>query len=223
MPEIDCYDDPAAFWWRPLQVWALIATGRLGDAESVLAAFESRAADRGESLALINAAWLRGSLAMARGELEEAERRLRKGCHACDGGPFPFHRGLLYLQHGRCLARLRRRKAAITAVRAADDVFSALAARPFTQAARAELTALGVRLRDGGDPDLPGLTAQELRVARLVASGLSNRGAAAQLYVSPKTVEYHLASVFTKLGVSDRHQLTARVRGAGAGQSRLAG
>ena len=60
-------------------------------------------------------------------------------------------------------------------------------------------------------------------MARLVASGLSNRGAAAQLYVSPKTVEYHLASVCTKLGVRDRHQLTARVRGAGAGQSRLTG
>jgi DNA-binding NarL/FixJ family response regulator len=88
--------------------------------------------------------------------------------------PFPFHRGLLNLQHGRCLSRLQRRKAAIAAVRAADDVFSALAARPFTQATRAELTALGVRRRDGGDPDLPGLTAQELRVARLVASGLSN-------------------------------------------------
>ena len=50
-------------------------------------------------------------------------------------------------------------------------------------------------------------------MARLVASGLSNREAAAQLYLSPKTVEYHLASVFTKLGVSHRHQLAARIRG----------
>ena len=49
-------------------------------------------------------------------------------------------------------------------------------------------------------------------MARLVASGLSNREAAAQLYLSPKTVEYHLASVFTKLGVSHRHQLAARLR-----------
>ena len=50
-------------------------------------------------------------------------------------------------------------------------------------------------------------------MARLVASGLSNREAAARLYLSPKTVEYHLASVFTRLGVSHRHQLAARVRG----------
>ena len=56
------------------------------------------------------------------------------------------------------------------------------------------------------------MTAQELRVARLVASGLSNREAAEQLYLSPKTVEYHLASAFTKLGVRHRHQLAARIR-----------
>ena len=213
VPEIDCYDDPAAFWWRPLQIWALIRTGRLGDAETILAAFESRAADRGESLALINAAWLRGSLAMAHDELDQAEQALRKGSQASAGEPFPFHRGLVDLEYGRCLAKLGRRKAAITAVRTADGIFSALAAGPFAQAAGAELTVLGVRPRGGGDPGLPGLTAQELRVARLVASGLSNREAAAQLYLSPKTVEYHLASVFTKLGVSHRHQLAARVRG----------
>jgi DNA-binding CsgD family transcriptional regulator/tetratricopeptide (TPR) repeat protein len=213
VPEIDRYDDPGAFWWRPLQIWALVRVGQLGQAEAILAAFVSRAADRGEPLALINAAWLRGLLAVARGELEQAEQILREGRHACGGGLFPLHRGLLDLEHGRCLARLQRRKAAIAAIRAADGVFTALAARPFMQAAGAELTALGVRPRRGGDPDLPGLTAQELRVARLVASGLSNREAAAQLHLSPKTVEYHLASVFTKLGVSHRHQLAARIRG----------
>jgi DNA-binding CsgD family transcriptional regulator/tetratricopeptide (TPR) repeat protein len=213
VPDIDCYDDPAAFWWRPLQIWALIRAGRLGDAEAILAAFESRAADRGESLALINAAWLCGSLAMAHGELEQAEQALREGCQASAGGPLPFHRALLNLEHGRCLARLRMRKAAVAAVRVADGIFSALAAHPFAQAAGAELTVLGVRPRGGGDPGLPGLTAQELRVARLVASGLSNREAAAQLYLSPRTVEYHLASVFAKLEISHRHQLAARMRG----------
>ncbi len=213
VPEIDYYDDPAAFWWRPLQIWALVRTGEFGDAEAVLTAFESRATDRGESLALINTAWLRGLLAMARSELEQAEQVIREGCRACAGGTFPFHRGLLNLEHGRCLSRLQRRKAAIAAVRAADDVFTALGARPFIQATGSELAALRVRPRGGGDPDLPGLTAQELRVARLVASGLSNREAAAQLYLSPKTVEYHLASVFTKLGVRHRHQLAARISG----------
>jgi len=213
VPEIDHYDDPSAFWWRPLQIWALVRTGQLAEADGVLAHFQARAADRGEPLAEVSAAWLRGLLDIARGELEQAERVLRDGCRACAGGPFPFHHGLLHLEHGRCLARLQRRKAAITAVRAADDVFARLAARPFTEAAGAELMALGVRPRDSDDPELPGLTGQELRVARLVASGLSNREAAARLYVSPKTVEYHLARVYTKLGVSHRHQLAARIGG----------
>ena len=212
VPEIDYYDDPSAFWWRPLQIWALVRTGELADAAAVLAMFASRAADRGEPLAQVSAAWLSGLLSMARGDLEQAERALQEGRRACRPDAFPFHRGLLELEYGRCLARLQGRKAAIAAVRAADEIFSALAARPFAQAAAVELTALGVRPRHGGDPDLPGLTAQELRVARLVASGLSNREAAARLYLSPKTVEYHLASVFTKLGVRDRHQLAARIR-----------
>ncbi len=213
VPEIDYYDDPGAFWWRPLQIWALVRNGRLDEAATTLAAFERRATDRGESLALINAAWLHGLLAMAHGGFEQADHLLKDGCNAADAGPFPFQRGVLHLEHGRCLARLQKRKAAISALRAADHTFTRLAARPFADATASELTALGVRPRAGGDPDLPGLTRQELRVARLVVSGFSNREAAAQLYLSPKTVEYHLASVFTKLGISSRHQLAARIAG----------
>ena len=74
------------------------------------------------------------------------------------------------------------------------------------------LTGAGLRPRPAGDLGLRGLASQEARVARLVASGLSNREAAAQLYLSPKTVEYHLAHAFTKLGVRSRHQLTTRIR-----------
>jgi DNA-binding NarL/FixJ family response regulator len=97
-------------------------------------------------------------------------------------------------------------------VQAAHHAFSALGAYPFIRASEAELASAGLRPRSGGDADLPGLTSQELRVARLVASGLSNREAAAQLYLSPKTVEYHLAHAFAKLGVRSRHQLTTRIR-----------
>ena len=88
---------------------------------------------------------------------------------------------------------------------------ASLGARPFVRASEVRAAqAPSLRLAPGSDPGLPGLTAQELRVARLVASGLSNREAAAQLYLSPKTVEYHLAHAFTKLGVRSRHQLAAR-------------
>ena len=209
--EIDCYDDPSAFWWRPLQIWALIRIGQFDDAATTLTAFESRAAERDEQLALINAAWLRGQLAMAHDDLNEADQALLQGLDRCGGQPFPFHRGLLQLQHGRCLSRMQRRKAAITAFRSADQVFTTLGARPFTQSARSQLDALGLRARHGDDADLGGLTIQELRVARAVAAGLSNREVASQLYLSPKTVEFHLSSVFAKLGLSSRRQLAARI------------
>jgi DNA-binding CsgD family transcriptional regulator len=211
VPEIDCYDDPSAFWWRPLQIWALIRIGQLDEAAATLTAFESRAAERNEHLALINAAWMHGLLAMARDDLEQASQALAQGSGLCGGEPLPFHRGLLDFEHGRCLSRLRQRKAAITALRAADEVFTTLGAQPFAQSARSELAALGVRPRHGDDLDLRGLTTKELRVAQAVAAGLSNREAASRLYISPKTVEFHLSSIFAKLGVSSRHQLAARI------------
>ena len=211
VPEIDCYDDPSAFWWRPLQIWALIRIGQLDGAATTLATFESRAAERDEHLALINAAWLRGQLAMALDELIQADQALLRGADLCGSEPFPFHRGLLRLDHGRCLSRLQQRKAAITALRSAHEIFAGLGAHPFAQSARLQLAALGVRARQGDDGDLGGLTMQELRVARAVAAGLSNREVASQLYLSPKTVEFHLSSVFAKLGLSSRHQLAARI------------
>ena len=209
-PQIDHYE-PTALWWRPAQVWALIRTGHLGRAETILAAIEAQAARRGEATALTQAAWLRGSLAMACGDLGQADEVLGAARCAPRGQPLPFHRGLLDLEHGRCLSKLQRYGAAVDAVHAAHHVFGVLGAVPFVQACEAELTGARLRPRSGGDSGLPGLTAQELRVARLVATGLSTREAAAELYLSPKTVEYHLAHAFTKLGVRSRHQLTTRI------------
>jgi DNA-binding CsgD family transcriptional regulator len=211
VPEIDHYDS-VAFWWRPAQVWALIRISHLEQAEAILAATEATAGGRSDAAASTRAAWLRGLLAMARGDLGQAEEVLRTARSVSDGRLLPFSRGLLDLEHGRCLSRLQRSGAAVDAVRAAHQIFSALGAHPFIRASEAELATVGLRPRPGGDVGLPGLTSQEVRVARLVAAGLSNREAAAQLYLSPKTVEYHLAHAFAKLGVHSRHQLTARLR-----------
>ena len=211
VPEIDHYD-AVAFWWRPAQVWALIRIRHLEQAEAILAATEATAGGREDAAASTRTAWLRGSLAMARGDLGQAEEVLRTARSASGGRLLPFFRGLLDLQHGRCLSRLQQSGAAVDAVRAAHQIFSALEAHPFIRVSEAELATAGLRPRSGGDADLPGLTSQELRVARLVASGLSNREAAAQLYLSPKTVEYHLAHAFAKLGVRSRHQLSTRIR-----------
>ncbi len=211
-PSVDRFDSAAALWLRPVQVWALIRTGKFTAAHELLTSFESRAATHSDPGARIFAACLRGTLAMLQGDLTQADEVLQAGRLAAGDLPWPFHRAVIDLQHGRCLARLNRRGAAIETVRAAADAFAALRARPFVHAAEAELSTLGVRSRAGDDPDLPGLTQQELRVARLVGVGLSNREIGAQLYISPKTVEYHLANAFAKLGVRSRHQLVTLTR-----------
>jgi DNA-binding CsgD family transcriptional regulator len=146
---------------------------------------------------------------------------LRAALRAAPVRSLPFQRGLLALQHGRCLRALGENEAA-SMLRGAHDTFSALGAEPFRRASQAELAGLeatGARFagRAGRPVAGPQLTAQELRVAQLVASGLSNREAAAKLFLSPKTVEYHLAHAFTKLGVRSRHQLGTRIRDAEAG------
>ncbi len=208
LPEVDRYDDPASFWWRAMQVWALIRTGDLDGAEVVLA---SRAVDRRAAAALTHAARLRGMLAVERGDLAGADQVLQAGRRASIDLPFPFCRGLLALEHGRCLSRREHRREAIDSLREAHMIFAALAAVPFIRVSQAELEMLGLRARLDGDLDLPRLTAQEQRIARLVATGLSNRSVAAQLYLSPKTIEYHLAHVYIKLGVHSRHELAACV------------
>jgi DNA-binding CsgD family transcriptional regulator/tetratricopeptide (TPR) repeat protein len=213
VPQVDRFD-PAGFWWRSAQVWALIRTGRLDQAERILTVMESRAACRGEPAALAQTAWLRGSLAMAHDDLDQADWVLSVARRAAAIRALPFHGGLLDLQHGRCLSLLGPGTAqeAIDGMQAASDAFGVLGADPFLRASQAELARTGLPSQAGRHCDGPEFTAQELRVARLVASGLSNREVAAQLFVSPKTVEYHLANAFTKIGVRSRHQLGTWIR-----------
>src|SRR5262249_59182902 len=90
-----------------------------------------------------------------------------------------------------------------------------LGAAPWAEHAASELRATGERVRRRSDPDTSQLTPQELQVALVVARGATNKEAAAQLYLSPKTIEKHLGSVYTKLGLRSRTQL-ARVLAGGA-------
>jgi DNA-binding CsgD family transcriptional regulator len=111
-----------------------------------------------------------------------------------------------HLVYGEWLRRQRRRRDAREQLHAAADMFGALGFQAFAQRARSELLATGERLgkRTGEATDL---TPQETQVARLVIEGSSNRQVAAQLFISPNTVEYHLQKVFRKVGVSSRTQL----------------
>jgi DNA-binding NarL/FixJ family response regulator len=95
-------------------------------------------------------------------------------------------------------------------------MFEALGANPWAARARAELKATGSTRRAHGDRHAEAeLTAHELQVARIVAEGASNREAAAALFLSPKTIEYHLAHIFRKLGIRNRTELAATAAARG--------
>jgi DNA-binding CsgD family transcriptional regulator len=113
------------------------------------------------------------------------------------------------LAYGEFLRRTRRRVDARTHLRAALETFEDLGAEPWAERARAELRASGETARRRDASAVPELTPQELQVATLVRQGMSNRDAAAQLFLSPRTIDFHLRNVFAKLGVASRTELAA--------------
>jgi DNA-binding CsgD family transcriptional regulator len=128
----------------------------------------------------------------------------------------PFDVGRAHLAHGEALRRRRERVAAREQLRRAIASFERLRARPWLDRAHRELRATGETVLARASRDAEELTPQELQVALLAADGVSNRDIAAQLFVSPKTVEYHLGKVFRKLAVRSRFGLATALRRAGA-------
>jgi DNA-binding CsgD family transcriptional regulator/tetratricopeptide (TPR) repeat protein len=119
----------------------------------------------------------------------------------------PFERARTELLYGEWLRRERRRKEARTHLRAAAEEFDRLAAKPWQKRAEAELRATGETARKREPSTLGQLTPQELQIAQLAAEGYTNPEIAGQLFLSPRTVEYHLRKVFSKLGIAGRTEL----------------
>jgi DNA-binding CsgD family transcriptional regulator len=111
------------------------------------------------------------------------------------------------LVFGEFLRRSRRRVDARPHLRAALEVFEDLGAEPDAEHARQELRASGETARRREAAEVPALTPSERQVAGLVREGLSNRDIAARLFLSPRTIDFHLRNVFAKLGVSSRTEL----------------
>jgi DNA-binding CsgD family transcriptional regulator len=121
---------------------------------------------------------------------------------------YPLARTLLL--HGERLRRDRRRVDARIPLERALDLFRGLEAAPWAERAERELAACGVVARvDAGKASSAALTPQELQIGLMVKKGLRNREIAAAMYVSVRTVEFHLSSAYRKLGVSTRTQLAA--------------
>ncbi|QDP98148.1 AAA family ATPase [Microlunatus elymi] len=117
------------------------------------------------------------------------------------------------LAYGAWLRRNRRRTDARPHLRRALDIFDRLGATPWADTSSQELTATGATVRRRTENPVDQLTPQERQIAQLLASGRTTREAAAALFVSPKTVEYHLRHVYAKLGIGSRTELAARMAG----------
>ncbi|MGV9309676.1 helix-turn-helix transcriptional regulator [Nonomuraea sp. NPDC003727] len=125
----------------------------------------------------------------------------------------PFEQARTELLYGEWLRRHQRRAEARTHLRAAMEGFERLGAAPWAKRAATELRAAGASLSDrrhAEDP-LAALTPQELQVVRLAATGASNREIGAHLFLSPRTVAYHLYKAFPKLGITSRGELAQYV------------
>lgn len=126
---------------------------------------------------------------------------------APDGFVSPFLMARTELLYGEWLRRGRARREARGHLRRAADLFRQVGVPPWEERAEVELRATGETARKRDPSTLDQLTPQELQIAGLVATGMTNREIAAQLYLSPRTIDYHLRKVFSKLGVSSRTEL----------------
>lgn len=208
----DGVEEPGVLPWQDLYVDALVDLGRHEEASAALHPYEAVAAERGRRSAMAAAARARANLEAARGHTSLAEAAFQAGLEYVALLDMPFHRALLQAAYGRYLRRAGRRKSAATQLEMANDCFTRLDARPYLVRCHRDLAACGVTPTKRRTRDASHLTPQQTSVARLVASGLSNREVAAELVVSVKTVEYHLSRVYAKLGVATRSQLVLELQ-----------
>jgi DNA-binding CsgD family transcriptional regulator len=167
-----------------------------------------------ERTRVISSGWASGIQARVRAlsaEGEGAENHYRESIERLSGTRARLELARSHLLYGEWLRRERRRVDAREHLRAALDHFSSMGAEAFAGRAERELSATGERARKRTVETLDQLTPQEAQVARLAADGHTNREIAAQLFISPSTVEYHLRKVFRKLDLKSRTQLARRL------------
>ncbi|MGH3349663.1 MAG: LuxR C-terminal-related transcriptional regulator [Nocardioides sp.] len=200
--------EPAIWPWAETYAAALIHEGRLEEADEFLLPHETRAREEQHRSAQARLATARGRWHGARGDLIGVRETFDRALDLLEGLPLRYERARVTFAYGQALRRAGRRRDAEALLSAARDQWDGLGALTYVDAAQRELRAGGVRAPRGrrGPVDL---TPQEEAVAEMVASGLSNREVAAQLFVSPKTVQYHLTRIYAKLGVRSRTELAA--------------
>lgn len=191
----------------PERVEALLRLGRADEAGLVAADYHARASAKSQPWALARAERALGALASPREQPAHFERAL--ALHR--SSPDDYETARTALAYGVALRRSRSRVAARPHLRSALATFEQLGAMPWADLAAAELDATGETVARRGESRLAALTPQELQIAQLLGAGRTTREAATALFLSPKTVEYHLRHVYLKLDVHSRGELAEAI------------
>jgi DNA-binding CsgD family transcriptional regulator len=204
-------EDPRELWFANFALIELIeAASRTGREDRATSALQILS----ESTSASGTPWALGVEARSRALLahgEGAEKLYREAIDRLEPTRLPVDLARARLLYGEWLRRDRRRIDARQQLRIAYDFFSDAGMEAFAERARIELRATGDQARERTPDALDQLTPQEAQISRLVAEGHTNREIAAQLFISPSTVEYHLSKAFRKLDVKSRTQLARRI------------
>jgi DNA-binding CsgD family transcriptional regulator len=202
------WGEPGHILWEPDLIEAYIRAGRDSDAAKALARY-GRVVDRtGRCHGRAVLARLNG----LRAPVGEFDEHFETALQWHDRAGMPFARARTALYYGERLRRARRRAEARRHLGDAAAAFERLGAKPWVDRARREQAAAGERLSaDAAAPTWSDLTDAEARVAKTILSGATYQEAANSLYLSPRTVEFHLRQIYRKLGVRSRSELAARL------------
>jgi DNA-binding CsgD family transcriptional regulator len=200
-------EDTHASWWRNWGSVELIeAAARSGEAELAVDALAQLSETTGAS----GTDWALGVEARSRALLtdgEVAEPLYRVAIQRLERTRVRVELARAHLVYGEWLRRERRRLDAREQLRTAHELFTEFGMEAFAERARVELEATGEHARKRSVETLDDLTPREAQISRLAAGGATNQEIAAQLFISPSTVDYHLRKAFRKLGIKSRHQL----------------
>lgn len=204
------YDDIALRGYVLVEmIEAAVRSGHRSAAEAALDELAERASASGSDSA-------RGLAARSRALLEDgptAEAEYEVALANLQRSPVVVYYARTHLVYGEWLRRENRRTDARRQLRIAHGIFTGMGADGFAERTRRELAAAGEPVQDeGGSRSTVALTTQESYIARLAGDGYSNSEIAGHLFISPRTVEWHLSKIFAKLGVSSRRELRQQPR-----------
>jgi DNA-binding CsgD family transcriptional regulator len=201
-------NEPGLWPWTDKMANALVLDGDPESADVFLRPHEERARAQGRRSAMARLGYARGRQLGATGDLAAARRAFDESLELLAGMPLRYDLARVNFAYGQTLRRAGKRRDADTIISTARDIYVSLGAHTYVQRCERELKAGGLHMIRGARGHAE-LTPQEEAVTSLVAQGLSNREVAAELYVSPKTVQYHLTRIYAKLGVRSRSELAA--------------